>query len=359
MVLLGKRPGLSAPQDALMTKSVHMGLIGCGHWGPNYLRILSQEPQIASLCCFDPDKTTRERIQTLYPKIRFFSRLEDMLNQDVLDACIVASPAHTHFQLTQTLLKSGRDVLCEKPLTLKYAQACELVELAKRHEKILMVGHTFVYNTGIQTLRSYVQSGELGEPYYMASTRTNLGPVRSDVNALGDLAVHDFSIFQFLLGSNPTSVAATGQSVLQSNLADTAFITCQYPQDIMAHAHVSWLNPLKVRQLTLVGSRKMIIWDDLNREAPLKIYEAEIVNEPFYEDFGQFQLLPQRGEVRIPRLHLQEPLKNQVQDFIQSVLNRTEPLSGGAFGANIVRILEKANMSLQNGGRAIFLEEQT
>ncbi len=328
-----------------------MGIIGCGHWGPNHIRnFASLGDSVVSVCC---DKNL-ERLAALkknYPDLKYSADYSEILKDKDIRAVVIATPTSTHYKIVKECLEHGKDVLCEKPLTQNLAEAEELVELAKSREQILMVGHVFIYNTGIQKLREYIQSDTLGKVYYIHSTRTNLGPIREDANVVWDLASHDISIFDYLLNSHPVEVTAKGAFFLQKEIEDVAFISLTYPGRVLANIHVSWLDPRKVREITIVGNKKMAIWNDLVADSgPIRIYDKGVIWEPYYQDFGEFHLLVQDGDITIPKINLGEPLKNQAKHFINCVANRTKPFSDGQFALNVVRSLDAIQTSLKKGG---------
>lgn len=337
------------------SQSLHAGLIGCGHWGPNYLRVFQQLPGLTMRWAADLNAQRQKALQPQFPEVQFCEDPEILLCNPELQAVVVATPATSHYQLVSQALQAGKHVLCEKPLTLNARESQELILLAEARQRILMVGHTFLFNAGIQQLKTYLREHLLGQLYYLHSTRTNLGPIRSDVGVIEDLASHDIAIFNYLLESLPLMVSAQALSCLPHAHADLAFITLTYPGEILAHVHVSWLNPVKVRQMTLVGSDKMIIWDDIHTTEPIRIYEAGVMQEPYYQDFGQYQLLPKQGDTWIPRLQLSEPLKTQVQAFAQAVRSGQSPFSDGHFGLGVAVVLEAIQDSLQAGGQAVPL----
>lgn len=334
-------------------KILAAGLIGCGHWGPNYLRVFQQLAGTEILQAADLNSQRRESLKSQFPAVDFCENASEIFKNPQIDAVVIATPATSHFELVSQALKAGKHVLCEKPLTLHIEEGQALTQLAADQDRILMVGHTFLFNTGIRQLKNYLAQNLLGELYYLHSTRTNLGPIRSDVGAIEDLASHDISIFNYLLDSLPLEVSARAHSCLPHPHEDIAFITLSYPGKIAAHVHVSWLNPVKVRQMTLVGSQKMVTWDDINTTEPIRIYEAGVMQEPYYQDFGQYQLLPKQGDTHIPRLQMSEPLKAEVQEFLNAINSHTPPFSDGNFGTGVVQVLDAIRASLNAGGSPI------
>jgi predicted dehydrogenase len=268
---------------------------------------------------------------------------------------VIATPTVTHFDLTKRALAAGKHVLCEKPLATASDEAGELRELARDTSRVLMVGHVFLFNAGIVKLRDLVASGDLGRLYYLHATRTNLGPVRQDVDCVWDLATHDISIFNSLLGSVPVEVSARGTQFLQDGRADVAFITLTYPGKVLANIRVSWLDPKKVRQITVVGEQKMVTWDDMASGVPITIYDKGASREPFYTTFGEFQLVTREGNMVIPKVPAGEPLGAQTDYFISCVRAGRIELSGPSDGLQVVRVLEAITKSMAAQGAPVCL----
>ena len=336
---------------------ISVGVIGCGHWGPNHIRIFSQLTNSRVLMCADLDEKRLAAIQTLFPEILITKDYKDILNNPSIDAVVVAVPTNSHFKITYEALQAGKHVLCEKPLAMSSEECLQLGDLAKNGGRVLMTGHIFVFNQGIVKLREYIASGEMGKIHYAHSERTNLGPFRYDVNALWDLAPHDISIFNFLFNSAPVSVSARGHKCLGGNLEDLGFATIDYPDNIMVNVHVSWLDPKKVRQITVVGSQKMVAWDDLDAEGPIKLYDKYVEKTShYYETYGEFQLLSREGSITIPKIGFNEPLKTQAQYFIQCVEKNQPPLLADALkAADVVRTLVAIGESINRRGELVKL----
>ncbi len=329
-----------------------VGVVGCGHWGPNHIRIFSHLPNVKVLMCSDLNPDRLKSVKGLFPHIEVTTDYKDILrNKDIMAVCI-ASPTNTHFALTQESLMNDKHVLCEKPLALLPSECLTLKQLATERKKILMVGHVFVFNPGIVKLREYIRTGELGQIQYAHSQRTNLGPFRYDVNALWDLAPHDLSIFNYLFDSTPQSVSARGQRCLGTSLEDLAFANLEYPNNILVSVHVSWLDPKKVRQITIVGNKKMVVWDDLDNVGQVKLYDKHVEKTSvFYESYGEFQLLSKEGSITIPNIGFNEPLKAQDQYFVQCVLTNTDPfLADAQKGFDVVKSLCAIQESVNKKG---------
>lgn len=332
------------------TVPIGIGLIGYGHWGPYHARVFNQLNECRLLVIADREGERLELANRHYPHAETVADFDAVLRHPQVDAVVIATPTKTHYSLVKTALQNGKDVLVEKPITHTSAEADELIELAEKNGRVLMCGHIFLYNAGIRRLKQYLDDGTLGRIYYMAATRTNLGPLRRDVNALYDLGSHDVSIFDYLLNSRPREVAAWGECYLQHDIEDVAFACLEYADKTLCHMHVSWLNPRKERTLVVVGAQKMAVWDDTSPLEMIRLYDKWWMEEPFYDSFGQFQLALRDADVLIPRLKAEEPLKMQDQHFVECVQSRSKPLTDGVFARNVVHTIEVLQRSLRRGG---------
>ncbi len=334
---------------------ITLGVIGCGHWGPNHIRVFNQLSNSHVAMCCDLDEERLKAVKSLFPHVKTTTDYKKILKNKQVDAVCIASPTDTHFQLTQEALKQNKHVFCEKPLALTPEECLALKDLAQEHKKILMVGHVFVFNRGIVKLREYIRSGELGSIQYAHSERTNLGPFRYDVNALWDLAPHDISIFNYLFDACPANVSARGLKCLGPSLEDLAFASLEYPDNILANVHVSWLDPKKVRQITIVGDKKMVIWDDLDNIGPIKLYDKHVEKtRRFYETYGEFQLLSREGSITIPNIGFHEPLKDQGQYFIDRIEKNEVPERADAQKAcDVVKTLCAIQESMDQNGTPV------
>lgn len=338
---------------------INVGIIGCGHWGPNHIRIFSQLPDSNSVICADLDQNRLDQIAQQYSDIRTTTDYKDILAADDVDAVCVSAPTNLHFDISKEALESGKHVLCEKPLALTASECEQLEELSKKCGKILMVGHVFVFNAGIVWLKKIIDSGELGNIYYAYATRTNLGPFRYDVNALWDLAPHDISVFNYLFDSQPLNASARGQTYLDHSLEDLAFATLEYPNKVIANIHVSWLDPKKVRQITIVGDKKMVVWDDLDNVGPIKLYDKHVEKtSTYYATYGEFQMLSREGSITIPKIGFSEPLKEQGSYFIECIKEGKQPQRSDADkGRQVVATLHAIQKSMQLQGSHVLLDE--
>lgn len=338
-----------------MNDDVRIGVIGCGHWGPNHIRVFSQLPGSRVTGAADSDQRRLAAVRNHYPYLRCTTDYRELLRQDDVDAVVVAVPTGAHYATTRDALAAGKHVLCEKPLSVTTAEANELTALAESANRVLMTGHVFLFNPGIRKLKDLVVGGEAGSVFYLRAVRANLGPIRGDVNSAYDLASHDIAIFNFILGGEPHSVSAVGAAFLRDGIEDLAFINLHYPDGILAHIHVSWLDPRKIREIVVVGDSKMIVWDELAHTGPIHIYDKGVIKEPYYEDFGEFQLLAREGDISIPRVQSEEPLKLQNAYFLDCVRSGTVELSGGRFSAGVVKTLEAVTESMHRRGSEVAL----
>lgn len=329
---------------------LNIGVVGCGHWGPNHVRVFSQIRDSRVVACADPDAKRLEAIREQHPQVKLFPDYRDLLKLAEVDAVVVAVPTRVHYPVVKAALEANKHVLCEKPLCTVAPEAAELVKLAQARQVVLMTGHVFLFNSGIVKLKEIVGNGDPGSIYYLRALRTNLGPVRRDVNSVFDLATHDIAIFNWILDSQPESVSAVGGQFLQENIEDVAFISLRYPNKVLAHIQVSWLDPKKLREIVVVGDRKMVIWDELALAGPITIYDKTVVRHENYEDYGQFQLLAREGDIMIPKVRLEEPLKVQNRFFLKCVAEGRLPMNDGPFAVNVVKVLEAIEKSLRSGG---------
>ncbi len=337
---------------------IKVGVIGCGHWGPNHARIFSQLPNSETKMVADLSEDRLKAMKNLLPKVEVTTDYKEIYANPDIDAVCIAAPTKLHYMLTKEALEADKHVLCEKPLTLKPEESDELGKLAEVKGKVLIVGHIFLFNAGIVWLKKFIEAGELGEVFYAYATRTNLGPFRYDVNALWDLAPHDISIFNYLFDACPESVSSTGHKYLGNSLEDVAFAKLNYPNNIAASVHVSWLDPKKVRQITIVGDKKMVIWDDMDNVGPIKIYDKHVERtSTFYETYGEFQLLSQDGSIMIPKIGASEPLKAQGQYFIDSIeKGQTCGLVDAQKGGDVVKTLCAIDQSMEQKGTCVNIK---
>ncbi len=337
-------------------RKLRVGVIGCGHWGPNHIRVFEELDRSMVLACADLNRQRLARVQDRFPHVRTTTRYRELLDDPAIDAIVVATPTATHFELTADCLRAGKHVLVEKPLCLVSHEALQLSDLAHAQRRVLMVGHVFLFNGGIIKLRELIAAGELGQVRYLDAVRTNLGPVRGDVNALYDLATHDISICNYLLASAPVAVSALGRCISQETIEDVAFATLQYPDGTLAHLHASWLNPRKMRTLTAVGSSKMAHWDDVDPQDTLRLYDKGLDEPPYYNSFGEFQYLIRSADVHVPAIKRTEPLLRQAEAFTSWVLDGHRRGPDATDGWRVVATLEAAMESMRNNGAMVDVD---
>jgi predicted dehydrogenase len=309
-------------------------------------------PEVSLVACADVDSARVSEAAQLYPHLRQTTTdYRELLTNPTLDAIAIATPARSHYEIARAALEHGKHVLVEKPLAMNSADARELARCAYEHERVLMVGHTFEYNPAVWKIKELLQQRALGDLYYIYSNRVNLGRVQRDINALWSIAPHDISILLYLLDALPLTVSARGATYVNEKIEDVVFVLLTFPNNIIAHIHASWLDPSKTRQMTLVGSEKMIVYDDVDPEAKLKIYDKGVYKRG--DAFGEFQLRVHSGDINIPRIDLTEPLRNECAHFIECIREHKTPKTDAENGWRVVRVLEAAQQSLEQSGAVI------
>lgn len=336
------------------TDMTNIAVIGCGRWGMNYVRLLHELPQARLMTACDADPQRRKLVNDRFPLLATTDDLDEVLNNRWIDAVIVVTPAETHHAVVRRALLAGKHVMVEKPLTTCVEDALDLEATARAQDRILMVGLTFLYNAAILKMKTLMQEPSFGTLYYLHLTRTNLGPVRSDVSVVWDLASHDLAICDYLMEQEPLWVQANAATVLEHEREDVAFLTLGYPDGRLANIHVSWVDPNKVREVVAVGSQRRIVFNDLNPSEPVRIYERGIASSrQEANSFGEFRLLMHEGDILSPRVAPSEPLRNQVEHFLACVAEGRAPLSDGRVGAINVRTLVAIEESLRADGQRI------
>jgi predicted dehydrogenase len=334
---------------------ITVGVVGAGGWGKNLARNYFQIPESSLKYICDLDETKLRRLQAQLPGTAATTRFEDLLQDEDVQAIVVATTASTHYRLCREALIAGKDVFVEKPFVLAVQEAEELTELAEQSGRILMVGHLLEYHPIIRRLKQMIADKELGEILYVYNQRVNLGTVRGDENALWSLAPHDISSILYLLDREPTDVTARGQAYLQSGIEDVVFMTLNFGGNALAHVHVSWLDPHKVRKITIVGSKKMVVFDDLETTEKLRIYDKSAEHNVNYDTFAEYVSL-RFGDITIPHVKVEEPLRLECQHFLECVRDRKPPVSDGWDGLRVVRVLDAAARSLKSNGAPISIE---
>lgn len=338
--------------------SIGIGVIGCGRWGQHYLRVFSELPSCEVVAMSDSNAEQLISMHNGYTHAKPIVEAHQVFTLDGVDAVVIATPASTHYRLIKEALHAGKHVLVEKPFVLGVEEGEELVELAEKLGRVLMVGYVFLYNPGIRKLKEYMSGQDnLGDVYYLYAARTNLGPIRQDVNVIWDLAPHDISIFSYLLGRKPLYVNAVGSRFLHNSIEDVGFITLTYPGEIVGHIHVSWANPHRVRQVVVVGSRKRLVFDDLDTLEKVRIYEKGVeYSGTDRGGFSDFILSIRDGNIISPVVEARESLKEQCIDFIRSIQSKIPPVASACQGLEVVRVLTTIQRSLEAGGAKVKVE---
>jgi len=329
---------------------LNIAVVGCGYWGPNLIRNFNQIPGCNMKVCCDLDPARLERIKSLYPAIATTNRLDEVLRDPAIDAVAIATPVHTHMPIGRKCLEHRKHVLIEKPLAPSAEECLTLIRLAEEQGRVLMVGHTFQYAAAVNKAREIVASGELGEIYYINCTRANLGLFQPDINVIWDLAPHDISIITYILEELPLTVNAQGKAHFNPRIEDVATVTLNFPKGTIAFIHNSWLDPDKIRKITIVGSKKMLVYDDISPNEKIRIYDKGVNVPPYYDTFAEFQFAYRYGDIYTPRLTEYEPLRRECEHFLECITDGKVPRSNGYNGLQVVSILEAANKSLRNNG---------
>ncbi len=333
---------------------ISVAVVGAGAWGKNHIRVFSEIPnvQLKYICDSDPAKLSS--MQKAYPQTKVVDDVKPILLDPEVKGVVIASSAISHYSLAKEVLLAGKDALVEKPMALKSEDAEEISETARKRERVLMVGHLLIYHPVVDRLKGMITTGELGKVYYIYTQRVNLGVIRQDENALLSFAPHDLSVILHLLDEDPVTVSAHGESYIQNGIEDVAFITLQFSDGKMANIHLSWLDPHKLRKITIVGSKKMAVFDDMEVSEKLKIYDKG-VGSTSYSTYGEYLSL-RFGDITIPSIKMLEPLRAEAQHFIQCIESRKEPKTGGQDGLKVVKILMAAQKSLKKKGMPIALD---
>jgi predicted dehydrogenase len=334
------------------------GVIGCGYWGPNLIRNFDQISETDMVCVADIDETRLSHMKKLYPNIKVTSNYRNLISDPDLDIIAIATPSHTHFQIASEALNSGKHTFVEKPLTVSVKQAEKLVELAEANGHKLMAGHTFIYTSAVQKMKEIISSGELGDIYYINSQRLNLGLIQNDINVIWDLAPHDISIILYLTGQKPLSVSAIGASHINSDIEDVAVLTLQFAENLIAFIQTSWLDPDKIRRMTVVGSKKMMVFDDVQPTEKIRIYDKSIEIPKHYDTYAEFHYSYKYGDILIPKIDGAEPIKTELTHFVDWIQGKVEPLSDGQNGLDVVRVLQAAQQSLEHNYSPVSLDKE-
>jgi predicted dehydrogenase len=336
-----------------MSKQVKIGVVGCGYWGPNLVRNFRSMPgcELKTMCDISADRI--EHLKRLYPEVKAEMNYQRMLSDRSVDAVAVATSVKMHFPMAKAALLAGKHTLIEKPMAASAGQCEELIGIAEEKGLVLMVGHTFLYSPAVKKIKEIVDRGDLGEIRYICSRRLNLGLFQKDINVVWDLAPHDISIILYLLEEFPESVNCSGSAHVTPGIEDVTSMCLRFSHDRSALIHSSWLDPRKVREMTIVGSKRMVVYDDVAQQEKIRIFDARVERPPHYDTFAEFHYAYHYGDTYAPYLKQEEPLKSECQHFIDCIRESKVPLSSGRQGMELVKILEACSVSLQNGGSRI------
>ena len=337
-----------------MKEQTGIAVIGCGYWGAKHVRVFHELPYVRLAMVADPSEARRAHVERTYRGVPATADYRDALRSDEVEGVVVATPVSTHYQLAREALLAGKDVLVEKPLTDNAAQARDLCLLADRLGRVLMAGHTFMYHSAVEYVKRLVGGGALGAIYYADAARLNLGLFQRDTDVIWDLAPHDLSILLYVLGAEPEAIRARGIShVGARRQLDVAYLDLTFPGSMIGNIRVSWLDPVKVRRVTIVGSEKMVVFNDVARDEKVRVYDRGVSVPHQTDEFGDFHLQYRYGDVTIPHLTPSEPLKNECAHFVACIAERRTPRSDGWSGYQVVQLLEAAHTSLALDGASV------
>lgn len=336
-------------------KPVKVGVVGCGYWGPNLVRNFRSLPECNLKMMCDLSQDRLKHLSSLYPEVKGERNYDHMLNGVGIDAVVIATSVKLHFPMAKASLLAGKHTLIEKPMAASSEQCAELVEIARKQGLVLMIGHTFLYSPAVRKIKEIVDRGELGDIRYICARRLNLGLFQKDINVAWDLAPHDISIILHLLEEQPASVNCRGSAHVTPGVEDVTSMSLSFRKDRSAIIHSSWLDPRKVREMTIVGSKRMIVYDDVAQQEKIRIFDARVERPPHYDTFAEFHYAYHYGDTYAPYLKQEEPLKTECQHFLECIQNGKEPLTNGTKGLELVRILEASSESLKLGGSPVQL----
>ncbi len=334
---------------------LNIGIVGCGYWGPNLIRNFNSlsDCNVKWLC--DVDVGRLARMKTLYHHVETTTKFEEVVKDDGIDAVAIATPVRFHFDMAKATLLAGKHTFVEKPMACSSQECEELIALAQKQNLTLMVGHTYVYSSSVRKIKNIIDHGDLGEIQYISSRRLNLGLFQKDINVAWDLAPHDLTIILYVLGKTPTGVNCQGKAHVTDEIEDVTNMTLTFANGAIALIQSSWLDPNKVRQMTFVGRRRMLVYDDTEPLEKIKIYDKRVETPPHYDTFAEFHYAYHYGDMYCPYVKQDEPLKIECQHFLDCIKFGTEPTSSGLDGLNVVRVLEAASESLKNDGTMVAI----
>jgi predicted dehydrogenase len=339
-----------------MDRILNVAVAGCGYWGPNLIRNFSSLPDCRVTQVCDIEENRLSHMKKLYPSVATTSKFEDLVNDKELDAIVVATPVHLHYELAKRSLSAGKHTFIEKPMARSSAECDELVALAAKENLTLMVGHTFIYSTPVRKIKEIVDSGDIGEIQYISSRRLNLGLFQKDINVTWDLAPHDISIILYFMGRPPASINCQGKAHVNKEIEDVTNMSLNFDNGGFAIIHSSWLDPNKVREMIIVGSKRMIVYNDNEPLEKIKIFDKRVEAPPHYDTFAEFHYSYHYGDAHIPYLKQVEPLKMETQHFLDCIREGRTPETSGLDGLRVVQILEAASRSLKDNGGKVEID---
>jgi predicted dehydrogenase len=338
-----------------MNRQIKVGVVGCGYWGPNLIRNFRalSDCNLKVMCDLNQDRL--KHLHALYPEVEGITDFNHMLNGAGLDAVVIATAVRFHYSMAKASLLAGKHTFIEKPMAASAKECEELVAIAQKNGLVLMIGHTFLYSPAVRKIKELVEWGDLGEIRYICARRLNLGLYQKDINVAWDLAPHDISIILHVMEENPTNVSCRGSAHVTPGIEDVTSMWLNFSNDRSAMIHSSWLDPRKTREMTIVGSKRMIVYDDVAAIEKIKIYDARVERPPHYDTFGDFHYSYHYGDMHVPYLKQEEPLKSECQHFLDCIKEGIAPLTDGKRGLELVRILEASSQSLKQGGSPVVL----
>jgi len=339
-------------------KTLNIGVVGCGYWGPNLIRNFRSTPDCKVRTICDQDENRLKQLKELYPEVQTETRFEAVLADRNVEAVVIATPVRFHYKMAKASLAAGKHTFIEKPMASSSAECEELNELARENGLTLMIGHTFLYSAPVRKIKEIIKAGDIGTIQYISSRRLNLGLYQKDINVAWDLAPHDISIILHIMDQPPQSVNCRGNCHVTPGIEDVTNMALTFPNNQLATIHNSWLDPRKVREMTIVGTRRMIVYDDVEPLEKIKIYDARVDRPPHYNTFAEFTYSYHYGDIYVPYVKQEEPLKVECQHFVDCVQTGALPISNGHHGLELVRILEASSLSLKQQGAAVNIEPE-
>ena len=334
-----------------MKKQIKVGVVGCGYWGPNLIRNFRSLPDCHLKLMCDISEARLKHLRTLYPEVDGETNFDHVLNGAGVDAVVIATAVRFHYQMAKASLLAGKHTFIEKPMAASAAECEELIEIARQKGVVLMIGHTFLYSPAVRKIKEIVDKDDIGEIRYICARRLNLGLFQKDINVAWDLAPHDISIIQYIMGEQPIAINCQGSAHVTPGIEDVTTMWLTFEKQRTAIIHSSWLDPRKVREMTIVGSRRMIVYDDVAQQEKIRIFDARVERPPHYDTFAEFHYAYHYGDIYAPYLKQEEPLKTECQHFLDCINNGSTPLTNGQKGLELVRILEASSRSLKSRGR--------